>query len=210
MIIHAKHMWPDVIDASLWTYEIRLSGYIDNSTIQHTTFNSHIEEFANVAVRAKLRHFHPFRCPAYVLIRHDRTKISKWDPKSKIGVYIGSSPKHARSVHLILNPSTGLTSPQYHMRFDDLFQTTTNMHVRFNWKVKCHFVKELTYQDKAQCNESGTEIQILVNNPSLDTNTVTNTVIKTITHLISINYNSDFVDFTSTEPDGLETSSKTL
>jgi hypothetical protein len=123
MIIYAKHMWPDAIDASLWLYAIRLSCNIDNSTIRNTT---------------------------YVLTNHDGLHNSKWDPRARIGIYIGPSPKHARSVHLILNPSTGLTSPQYHVRFDNLFRTTTNMHVRFNWKERCHFVKLLTDQYKVQ------------------------------------------------------------
>jgi hypothetical protein len=131
-------------------YAIRSSCDIDNSTIRNTTFNSSIEEFANVAVRPKLIHFRPFGFPAYVLTNHDGLHNSKWDPRARIGIYIGPSSKHARLVHLILNPSTGLTSPQYHVRFDNLFQTTPNMHIKFNWKVRCHFVKVLTNQNKVR------------------------------------------------------------
>ena len=33
------------------------------------------------------------------------------------------SPSHTRSVALVMNPRTGLVSPQYHVKFDDLFET---------------------------------------------------------------------------------------
>jgi hypothetical protein len=48
-----------------------------------------MEELANVEVRFKLRHFHPFGCPAYVLMTHKRTP-SKWDKRAKVGIYIGT------------------------------------------------------------------------------------------------------------------------
>jgi hypothetical protein len=196
-------MWPDAIDASLWPYAIRLSCNIDNSTIRYTTFNSRIEEIANVAVRPKLRHFYPFGCPSFIITNHNGLHYSKWDPRARIGIYIGSSPKHSRLVHLILNPSTGLTSPQYHVRFDNLLQTTTNMHVRFDWKERFHFVKLLTNQNKVQGYE--TENQILSNHPTtMDTDTFIITAPEATTQPISLNYNSDLVDSIPTEPDCTE------
>jgi hypothetical protein len=36
----------------------------------------------------------------------------------------GPSPMHARNVYLILNLVTGSVSPQYHCRFDNIFETT--------------------------------------------------------------------------------------
>ncbi len=36
-----------------------------------------------------------------------------------MGIYIGRSPSHASNVGLILNPTTGHVSPQFHAVYDD-------------------------------------------------------------------------------------------
>ena len=46
----------------------------------------------------------------------------KWRKRSRLGVYLGPSPNHARSVALVLNPRTGHVSPQFHVKFDDFFE----------------------------------------------------------------------------------------
>ena len=46
---------------------------------------------------------------------------SKWEQRARIGIYLGHSPFHAGSVALVLNPRTGLVSPQFHVVFDDNF-----------------------------------------------------------------------------------------
>ena len=47
---------------------------------------------------------------------------NKWKERSKIGIYLGRSPQHAQSVALVLNMTTGLVSPQFHVVFDSSFQ----------------------------------------------------------------------------------------
>jgi len=39
-------------------------------------------------------------------------------------MYIGPLPMHARLVHLILSIKTGLVAPQFHIRFNDFFEST--------------------------------------------------------------------------------------
>ena len=56
-------------------------------------------------------------------IPHDIPKPLKWKQRSRLGVYLGPSPNHARSVALVLNPRTGHVSPQFHVKFDDFFET---------------------------------------------------------------------------------------
>ena len=41
--------------------------------------------------------------------------------RSRLGVYLGPSPNHARSVAQVLNPRTSHVSPQFHIRFDGFF-----------------------------------------------------------------------------------------
>jgi hypothetical protein len=81
-----------------------------------------------IEVRPNLRHFHTFGCPAYILTNSQPKSVGKWEPQEHVGIYLGPSPRHAKSVHLILNPITGLVSPQYHVKFDKLFETVPHMH----------------------------------------------------------------------------------
>ncbi|KAL7462348.1 hypothetical protein ACHAXS_002729, partial [Conticribra weissflogii] len=49
--------------------------------------------------------------------------VPKWEPQARLGIYVGRSPSHAGNVALVLNPNTGLISPQFHVVFDDDFTT---------------------------------------------------------------------------------------
>ena len=64
-------------------------------------------------------------CPAYVLDPklQDGKKLPKWDPHTKQGQYLGKSLAHVSSVGLIRNLRTGCISPQFHVVYDNLFQT---------------------------------------------------------------------------------------
>ena len=50
----------------------------------------------------------------------------KWKQHARLGVYLSPSPSHARSVALVLNPRTDHVSPQFHIKFDDFFETISN------------------------------------------------------------------------------------
>eukprot|EP00957_Ditylum_brightwellii_P192358 14643395-Ditylum_brightwellii.AAC.1 len=47
----------------------------------------------------------------------------KWDPRSRVLVYLGHSPHHAGNVAQVLNLQTGHVSQQYHLVLDDKFTT---------------------------------------------------------------------------------------
>lgn len=93
-----------------------------------------------------MRHFHLFGCPVYVLNSKmaSGNKLPKWDDRTWVAIYLGKSPNHARSVSLVLSLSTGMVSPQYHCRFDDLFETVSGKGVlnipESKWQEKAHFV----------------------------------------------------------------------
>ena len=72
---------------------------------------------------------HNFGCPVYALQNalQGESTISKWKPHCQLEVNLGPSLLHVHNVYLVLNPSTGLVSLQYHVTFDDFFET-----VRYN------------------------------------------------------------------------------
>ena len=109
----------------LWPYAMKHANDVTNATPRKGEELSPLEKFSGVQVEPKLRHFHAFGCPMYVL---DNTLQSgqgapKWKHRSRLGVYLGPSPNHARSVALVLNPCMGHVSPQFHIKFDNFFET---------------------------------------------------------------------------------------
>jgi len=72
-----------------------------------------------------VRDRHVWGCPVYVIDHRlqGAQKIPKWDERVQVGAYMGRSPNHAGHVALVLNISTGRVSPQYHIVFDDNFET---------------------------------------------------------------------------------------
>ena len=85
-----------------------------------------------------MKDHHHFGIPVYLLNNDLQSgkKISKGLPVSRLGIYLGKSPRHALSVSLILNPRTGNVSPQFHVKFDDTFQTVKDLNDDSNalWK----------------------------------------------------------------------------
>ena len=70
--------------------------------------------------------YHIWGCPVYILdekLQSGSIGPPKWEPRSRLGIYVGHSPVHAGSVALVLNVTTGHISPQYHVALDDDFST---------------------------------------------------------------------------------------
>jgi hypothetical protein len=88
-----------------------------------------------------IKNFHALFCPIYVL--DHRLQLAggpgppKWEPRSRMGVYLGHSPFHAGSEALVFKPKTMRVFPQYHVIFDDDFTTVPYMEhgeVPPNWE----------------------------------------------------------------------------
>ena len=108
-MLSAMYKWTRMILICSWHYTMRHVNDVANSTPRKGEDQSHLEKFSGVNAKPKLRHFHDFGCPTYVL---DNTLQSgqvapKWKHCSRLGVYLGPSPSHAQSVALVLNPRTG-------------------------------------------------------------------------------------------------------
>ena len=144
MLLHAESKWPDVISSNLWPYALREANETLNATPSKVTGQVANQMFSRTDTPTVLRHFHPFGCPTYVL--NDSLaagqSIPKWHKRARLGVYLGRSPCHAQSVALVLNLATGLVSPQFHLKFDDLFETVKEGDTYPNrWKAATHFRK---------------------------------------------------------------------
>ena len=127
MMIHAALHWPEVDDKSLWPLAVSHAAYLYNNTPNPETGQAPIEVFSrSVSDFKALHNAHPWGCPVYVLeprLTQAGGKIPKWQPRSRRGQYVGVSPVHAEDISLIRNLKTGYISPQYHIVFDDWFET---------------------------------------------------------------------------------------
>ena len=126
MLIHAQRRWPTAITTHLWPYAVRYANDMFNEApMQKHKETTPMELFSGSHVRFNFRLTHTFGCPSYVLDNELQSGMSipKWAERARVGIFLGYSPQHARTVGLILSLSSGLTSPQFHVQYDDQFET---------------------------------------------------------------------------------------
>ncbi len=145
MLIHANHRWPKAVTANLWPYAIRMANDVlcETPNMQHPQRLTPQQVFSNTNVNPNPKHWKPFACPVYVLdnsLQSGKGIYHKWKQRSRVGIYLGRSPQHARSVALVLDRKTGLVSPQFHIKFDPSFQTVKTDEFDSQWQLKTGFV----------------------------------------------------------------------
>lgn len=168
MLLFAMEKWPQAVDLSLWPYAFRTACFIHNQLPCDNDGKSRLELFSGTSVMTNLSHFHTFGCPVYALNNDlaSGKSIQRWLPRSRLGLYIGPSPNHARSVSLVLNLSTGLVSPQFHVHHDDLFETITkDSSSHFQWKYAASLLPGIDASNASPPSDQPS-IQVLRNTSS--------------------------------------------
>ena len=148
MLLFAVHKWARILSMALWPYALRAASEVRNATPMENQTKTPMELFTQVPIAPKLKHFHTFGCPTYILDNKLQANqvIQKWQARACLGIYLGPSPNHSRSISLILNPCTGHTLPQYHVKHDDFFETVSpSKSTNFNelhpeWKYLARFL----------------------------------------------------------------------
>jgi hypothetical protein len=125
MLLHASMRWKDGIDSSLWPMAVSYATYLYNHLPQSNGVAPADLFMGTQIPRHKLKDMHTWGCPVYVLDPklQQGKKLPRWEPKSRKGIFLGFSPYHASDVPLVLNLTSGHISPQYHVVFDDGFDT---------------------------------------------------------------------------------------
>jgi hypothetical protein len=81
-------------------------------------------------------------------------KLPKWQSWARMGINLGVSNQHARSVALVLNMTTGHMSSQFHVKFIAKFETVRknlgNELAKSNWQSECGFRPRPTVVKKKQ------------------------------------------------------------
>jgi hypothetical protein len=126
MMLHVALRWPGYADQDLWPMAMCHAVHLWNHTPKMASGLAPIEIFSeSKSDYQHLLNAHPWGCPVYILEPklRDGHKIPKWEPRSRRGQFMGISPNHASSVHLVRNLQTGSITPQFHLVFDDFFET---------------------------------------------------------------------------------------
>ena len=126
MMLHTGMRWPTCSNKNLWPMAVTYAVHLHNNTPSMETGLAPLEVWARTkSTHSALRNTHPRGCPVYILnpTLQDGQKIPKWQPRSRVGQNMGVSPLHASSVCLVRNLVTGRVSPQFHVVYDDNYET---------------------------------------------------------------------------------------
>jgi hypothetical protein len=143
LILHASTHWKDGIDASLWPMAVTYATHLYNQLPNERGLCPADIFTGSTVPRHRLKDIHVWGCPVYILDPHLQggNKIPRWQPRSRLGVFMGFSHLHSSEVPLVLNLQTGSITPQYHVVFDDLFSTVSSLEREIdppdNWADLC-------------------------------------------------------------------------
>ena len=125
---HQALHWSEVSDAALWPAAVLHSVWLVNHIPRMDTGISPYELFTRQKQSpTHLQDLHVWGCPAYVLdpAISNGHKLPRWQPRSSRSVYVGVSRQHSSVAAQVLNLDTGKITTQYHVMFDDWFQTVS-------------------------------------------------------------------------------------
>ncbi len=132
LLLHGMRHWPQMINTMFWLFAIKAMAERMNSLNVDQDGNPTESLMYRVDLETiPIKHFHTLFCLIYVLDHCLQSAGGpgppRWEPRSRMGVYLGHSPFHAGSVALVFNPKTARVSPQYHVVFDNDFTTVPYM-----------------------------------------------------------------------------------
>ena len=112
LLLHAMRMWPQMIDSMFWPFAMKAMADRHNSLQTNQKGQTPKSIMYNISTTdIPVKSYHTLFCPVYVLDSRLHNAGSpgppKWEPRSRIGVYLGHSPFHAESMALVFNPTTG-------------------------------------------------------------------------------------------------------
>ena len=93
LLLHAKLLWLEAIEPILWTFAIKASEDHRNHFHVDENGKAPIHKWSNVDYDIDVSSWHTFGCPVYVLENKAASgMILKWDPRARVGIYLGHSP----------------------------------------------------------------------------------------------------------------------
>ena len=128
-MIHAGLHWTthNADNLAQWSFAVDHAAWLYNRIPQRKSGISPLEFLTaeREFYHRDLRRAHVWGCPVYVLEPElqDGKKLPKWNRRARMGQFLGFSKQHSSLVALVRNLHTNYVSPQYHLVFDDKFDT---------------------------------------------------------------------------------------
>ena len=159
-MIHLQHKWKVINTSPLWPYAMRMANDCLNQSpnMQHKSKLTAAQIFAKSIVNDNPIHKQPFGSPVYVLQSplQNNLPFQKWKHRSKLGLYLGPSPVHARNISLVLDLQTGHVSPQFHVVHDSTFLTVQNDTTKYQWSLKAGFEQKASQSSTTKPKQQST------------------------------------------------------
>ena len=131
-LLFAIHKWPKMVSIHLWPYAMHIANKIMISTPTLGKMETPQELFGQVNIAPKIKHFHKVGCLVYMLDHAlQEQAVPMWKSRSWLGIYLGPSPNHLRTV--ILNPQIGCVTPLFHVKHDNFFETIKSSETSFDF-----------------------------------------------------------------------------
>ena len=105
-LLHTQRRWSEAIGEILWPFSCKKYERRYNDLSLDKSGLSPLQTNLNVYEPFKIRDYHTFGCPVYILngkLQAVGSKFPKWQPHSRLGVYLDQSPCHAGNLALELN-----------------------------------------------------------------------------------------------------------
>ena len=126
MLLHSINKWPHASSVHLWPYALFHCNDIHNHLPLKPNSNTlSFEIFTNSSIQSKSKNNHAFGCLAFTLdlvLQHNKS-LPKWNSRCRLGLYLGNTPRHARSMSLVFHLTTDRVSPQFYIAHNDFFET---------------------------------------------------------------------------------------
>jgi hypothetical protein len=127
-MVHASLHWIDhgLDDILLWPFAVRHAVWIYNRVPNCQSGLTPLELLTmSKADHRDILCAHVWGCPAIVLEPQlqNNKKLPKWNKHAWVRQFLGYSDEHSSLVGNVHHLSTGYVSPQFHVVFDDLFET---------------------------------------------------------------------------------------
>ena len=149
-MLHVATHWPQYADSKFWPQATDYTVWVFNRLPSVDSGIAPNELWSRVQAHGtNMTCAHVFGCPVYILDAslQDGKKIPKWNPRACLGLFLGFSNLHSSQVPLVLNAATGHISPQFHVIFDDKFETLHSLPASLsisNGLEYCNWVVSIT------------------------------------------------------------------
>jgi hypothetical protein len=130
-MVHSSLHWTDrgLDDTLLWPFAVKHVVWIYNRVPNRQSGLTPLE----LLTKSKADHHdllctHVWGCPAIVLEPqlHNNKKLPTWNRHAWVGQFLGYFNEHLSLVENVHHLLTGYVSPQFHVVFDDLFETVVH------------------------------------------------------------------------------------